>query len=68
MDTNFGWAVNLNSTQQTNIRKATHTMGRVSIWLSNQDPRGDKGADIEWLEGNCQFVQLCTPIVRANTE
>lgn len=42
--------------------------GRPSIWLSNHDPRGDKGADIDWLEGNCTFVPLCSAIFRANTE
>ena len=30
--------------------------GRPSIWVSNDDPRGAKGADIDWLDGNCEFI------------
>uniref|UniRef100_A0A8E7G1T8 Replication-associated protein n=1 Tax=Turdus hortulorum Genomoviridae sp. TaxID=2814995 RepID=A0A8E7G1T8_9VIRU len=40
--------------------------GRPSIWLSNEDPRHDKGADVDWLNGNCIFVRLMAPIFRAN--
>jgi len=40
--------------------------GKPSIYLHNRDPREDKGADIEWLEGNCVFVFITTPIFRAN--
>lgn len=40
--------------------------GKPSIYLSNSDPRGDKGADIEWLEGNCDFVYLSETIFRAS--
>lgn len=41
--------------------------GRPAIWLANEDPRGAKNADIDWLEGNCTIVHLTTPIFRANT-
>lgn len=43
------------------------TWGRPSIWLSNDDPRVSKGADADWLEGNCDFIYLDTPIFHANT-
>lgn len=39
--------------------------GRPSIWLSNDDPRGNKGADIDWLEGNCLFVYVDSAIYRS---
>lgn len=42
--------------------------GKPCIYLSNTDPRLDKGADVDWLEGNCDFIYLDTPIFRANTE
>jgi len=41
--------------------------GKPSIYLANQDPRMDKGADTEWLETNCTFIHLTEPIFRANT-
>lgn len=41
--------------------------GRPSIYLSNNDPRYDNNADVEWLEGNCTFVHLTEPIFHANT-
>lgn len=59
--------------------------GKPSIWLANQDPRDQLRAnitertphgkvraienDIEWLEGNCQFVYVGESIIsHANTE
>lgn len=42
--------------------------GRPSIYIANNNPLEDKGADIEWLQGNCEIVYLDTPIVRASTE
>lgn len=42
--------------------------GKPCIYVSNGDPRHDKGADIHWLEGNCIFVELRSAIFRANTE
>ncbi|UDN67444.1 replication-associated protein [robinz virus RP_377] len=42
--------------------------GKPSIWLSNNDPRFDKGADLDWLIGNCDFVSIEAPIFRANRE
>uniref|UniRef100_A0A8E7G2C7 Replication-associated protein n=1 Tax=Turdus pallidus Genomoviridae sp. TaxID=2814956 RepID=A0A8E7G2C7_9VIRU len=42
--------------------------GRPSIWLSNEDPRFDKNADVDWLNGNCVFIRLMAPIFRASTE
>lgn len=40
--------------------------GRPSIYLANNDPRLDKGADTEWLEANCKFVNISEPIFHAN--
>nr|UBJ26249.1 replication-associated protein [Giant panda feces-associated gemycircularvirus] len=43
--------------------------GRPCIWCSNVDPRvGMDPVDIDWLEGNCVFVEVVTPIFHANTE
>lgn len=42
--------------------------GKPCIYVSNSDPRHDKGADIHWLEGNCIFVELTRAIFHANTE
>lgn len=43
--------------------------GKPSIWISNEDPRTDMTAqDIEWLEGNCTFIEVKETIFRANTE
>lgn len=43
--------------------------GKPCIYLSNQDPRADKGVDVDWLEGNCvfQFVGGDECIARVNT-
>lgn len=58
--------------------------GKPTIWLSNKDPREDmfeegrdgarkfcKGwgqEDIDWLNKNCIFVHVDSPIFRANTD
>jgi len=43
--------------------------GRVSIWISNKDPRLELDEDdVQWMEGNCQFVYVGDSIFRANTE
>ncbi|USZ80649.1 replication-associated protein [Tick-associated gemycircularvirus 2] len=48
---------------------ALFNWGRPCIWCSNVDPRtGLDLVDIEWLEGNCIFVEITTPIFHANTE
>lgn len=42
--------------------------GKPCIWLSNDDPRKDlELSEVEWLEGNAEFVYLDEPIVRANS-
>lgn len=41
--------------------------GRPSIYLSNTDPRLDRGADQQWLDGNCKFVYIGEPIFHANS-
>uniref|UniRef100_A0AAU6S5B1 Replication-associated protein n=1 Tax=Myotis capaccinii feces associated gemycircularvirus TaxID=3139979 RepID=A0AAU6S5B1_9VIRU len=42
--------------------------GKPCIWLSNADPRtGMEPDDIDWLEGNCDFIYLEDSIVRANS-
>lgn len=43
--------------------------GKPSIWLSNTDPRDEmQNADIEWMNKNCIFVEVNSPIFHANTE
>jgi hypothetical protein len=46
--------------------------GKPCIYLSNQDPRADRGVDVEWLEGNCDFQYVggdeIIASVRANIE
>lgn len=42
--------------------------GKPTIWVSNTDPRDGLSADdVEWLEGNCIFVHVTSPIFHANT-
>lgn len=36
--------------------------GRPAIYLSNTDPRLDKNADSDWLEANCTFVHVTSPL------
>jgi len=38
------------------------TWGKPAIWCSNTDPRADKGADADWLDANCEFVFIDTPL------
>jgi len=43
--------------------------GKPSIWLSNTDPRDDMlQADVDWMNANCIFVAVDSPIFRANRE
>ena len=43
--------------------------GKPAIWLSNTDPRLEMStADAEWMDKNCIFVEINSPIFRANTE
>ena len=43
--------------------------GKPSIYLANTDPRNEMlQADVEWMEKNCIFVEVNSPIFRANTE
>jgi len=44
-------------------KKLVH-WARPSIWLSNSDPRDEPGVDTEWLNANCTFVYLDSPIVQ----
>lgn len=37
--------------------------GRPSIFVSNNDPRYGEGADMEWLEGNCDIVEVTTSLL-----
>ena len=32
--------------------------GRPAIYLSNSNPLDDKNADVAWLLGNCEIVEL----------
>lgn len=43
-------------------RKKLITWGKPAIWLANTDPREDRGADVGWLEANCIFVYVDTPL------
>lgn len=37
--------------------------GKPSIWCANKDPREDlEYGDIEWMDGNCYFVEINTPL------
>jgi len=38
------------------------TWGKPAIWLSNTDPRGENGADYDWLNANCVFIYVDQPI------
>lgn len=38
------------------------TWGKPAIYLSNNDPRDDKGADRTWLEANCDFHYIQYPL------
>lgn len=40
--------------------------GKPAIYLSNNDPREDKGADVDWLNINCTFIYIDKPIFHAN--
>lgn len=42
--------------------------GKPSIYLANSNPLADKGADVEWLMGNCDIVEVTSPIFRASTQ
>lgn len=43
--------------------------GKPSIWLGNSDPRLDMDSvDVAWMEANCDFIEISTPIFHANTE
>lgn len=43
--------------------------GKPCIWICNEDPRiVMEQADVEWLEGNCDFIYVHTSIIsHANT-
>lgn len=43
--------------------------GKPCIWLANSDPRDEMSqVDAQWLEGNCDFVELTSAIFHASTE
>lgn len=43
--------------------------GKPSIWLANTDPRLELDpSEVSWLNANCTFVEINSPIFRANTE
>jgi GTPase SAR1 family protein len=43
--------------------------GKASIWISNDDPRlSMEAGDVSWMEANCDFIEITSPIFRANTE
>nr|QJB18558.1 MAG: replication-associated protein [Genomoviridae sp.] len=53
-------------TDKYKTKKLIH-WSRPCIWLSNEDPRTNEGVDIDWLEGNCEFVHIRFKIFRAST-
>lgn len=69
-----GWKNWLGCQQQFQIKvlyrdPVSIMWGKPSIWIANEDPRvGMKEHDVEWLEGNCDFVHVTTTIFHANTE
>lgn len=43
--------------------------GKPSIWVANSDPRDElQAGEISWMEANCDFVEVTTPIFHASTE
>lgn len=44
------------------IKKTTINWGRPAIWCSNNDPRDEDAADVDWLNENCTFVYLGSKI------
>lgn len=43
--------------------------GKPSIWLANTDPREVMdGAEVDWMNKNCTFIEIDSPIFHANTE
>ncbi|UJO02115.1 Rep [Molossus molossus associated gemykibivirus 2] len=49
------------ATDKYRSKKLIH-WGKPAIWCSNTDPRADKGADADWLDANCLFVFIDTPL------
>lgn len=50
-------------------RDRTIIYGKPTIWLTNIDPRaerpgrhGDISVDVDWLNGNCEFVFVNAPL------
>lgn len=41
--------------------------GKPAIYISNENPDNDKGADTNWLWANCQYIHLDKLIVHAST-
>lgn len=37
--------------------------GKPAIYISNNDPREDNGADREWLDANCIFIEINSKII-----
>ena len=40
--------------------------GKPAIWVSNDDPREQHGADRDWLEANVLFIYVDRPLTRFN--
>lgn len=38
------------------------TWGKPSIYVSNNNPLFDKGVDTDWMEANCIFVYVDSPL------
>lgn len=49
------------ATDKYRSKKLIH-WGKPAIYCSNTDPRADKGADADWLDANCLFVFIDTPL------
>jgi len=57
----FGAQYEFNVTDKY-CRKKRHLHGRVCIGAFNSDPRGWPWADVDWMERNCVFVHVSSPM------
>lgn len=37
--------------------------GRPSIYIANNNPLSDKDVDVDWLMGNCDFVEITESLI-----
>jgi len=61
----LGMQKEANLTDKYRTKKVVRRSWKGFVFLCNYDPREEKGVDRDWLEGNCHFVTLREPLVRA---